>query len=207
MIITLLGNYLSIFHTHYIMNNTCSLFYDFSSRNFLTTFSAWPIEEMEHSKRMMQNLPRGQFAPFVFPIVFKQVADSGKRFRDFLDNRTISFYLISERTVVLLEDNGITGWKTYPIELFDKKGNQVNGYQGFSVIGRAGILDGIKERNENRTSRLKFYLDRWDGTDFFSFENTRHIITTQKVRDLFKKNKVDAVQFSPIEEWGIDLIV
>lgn len=173
----------------------------------MTTFAARADGFLE-ADHMENKLPFGQYDDYSFPIIFRQQNDeTGKRMRDFLDTRCPSFYLISKRVVILLEKNGIIGWKTYPIELFDKKGNRVDGYQGFSVIGRAGILEGIEEWDKDRTSRKRFLIDRWDGSDFFSFENTLHIITTQKVRDLFKKNKVDAVQFSPIEEWGIDLIV
>ena len=101
----------------------------------------------------------------------------------------------------------ITGWRTYPIELYDKKGNQTNGYCGFSVVGSGGSLGNLEQRRKDHVSRLQFFIDQWDGSDFFMFENTLHLLTTQKVKDLFKKNKVDAVEFSPITDCGIDLII
>jgi hypothetical protein len=37
-----------------------------------------------------------------------------------------------------LEENQFTGWKIYPIKLFDKKENEVEGYHGLSVTGICG---------------------------------------------------------------------
>ena len=35
----------------------------------------------------------------------------------------------------LLEENGITGWSTYPIEVYDRKGNSLPDYHGFAITG------------------------------------------------------------------------
>ena len=41
--------------------------------------------------------------------------------RDVLDMRSVGFFVISDRMKDVLEENGFTGWKTYPIQLYDKK--------------------------------------------------------------------------------------
>ena len=184
----------------------CS-FFDFESCGYLTTFAA-RAEGYLNDKDIDLKLPFGKYDGYGFPIVFRQnKEETGKRMRDFLDTRCPSFYLISERTINLLKDNKITGWRTYPIELYDKKGNQINGYSGFSVVGSGGSLGNLEQRRKDSISHMQFFINQWDGSDFFSFEDTLFIITTQNVKDLFKKNKIDAVEFSPITDCGIDLIL
>ncbi len=42
----------------------------------------------------------------------------------------ISFVVISERVVELLRAHGFTGWKTYAVEIHDRKGQRLPGYFG-----------------------------------------------------------------------------
>lgn len=50
--------------------------------------SGWPEEDQDFSKRMFENLPRGRYDNYAFPIVFRQNREeTGKRLRDFLDTR------------------------------------------------------------------------------------------------------------------------
>ena len=40
-----------------------------------------------------------------------------------------------------MEENNPTGWKIYPIKLYDKKDNEVLGYHGLSVTGKCASID------------------------------------------------------------------
>ena len=187
-------------------------FYDFGSRSYLTTFAASPelfddaIDKDLcgfHSGREIhdQLVFRNQYPNYIqFPIVFRQI--DGKRMRDLLDMRyNGSYFLISDRLKSILEENRFTGWKSYPIELYDKKGNPISGYSGFTVTGRGGRL--YYSLNKGWDSILEYYLAWnpacWDGSDFFRFDNTRHLVVTEKVMTVLKKNRVDAVDYFPLE--------
>ena len=114
------------------------------------------------------------------------------------------FPIVSDRVISILEDNGITGWKTYPIILYDKHGNRLDGYNGFYV----DVMDGKdlsfelpKYKYDKSTEKLKCivvkrgWLDitNWDGKDFTRAE--RATIVTERVVNLFKKEKVTGISF------------
>lgn len=199
-------------------------FYELSSCNYLTTFYAEtelysgliPPEKREAAYAYDYALKWGDYEsnPEVkFPIVWRESRyDSGKKMRDILDNRSISFFLISDRLKKVLEDNNITGWKSYPIIIYDKKGNLVEGYNGFSVTGRAGdfISDtpflkykDIKDWYKEGGVGSYFDLSTWDGSDIFKLSNVGMIIVTEKVIKLFKEHKITACEYVKVSEHGI----
>lgn len=193
-------------------------FYRFSSKGYLATFSAMAVlfddalnnNNGELGGRIMDDLIKGRYAGYTFPLVFRQT-ESGRNFRDVLDTRYPPAYLISDRMKSLLEENHITGWTCYPIELYDKKNILIAGYYGFSIIGRAGAMD-IRNQPIIEKSYLengpicKFYkggyfdIDTWDGSDFFILDNSYWVIVTDRVVELLKKNKITALEFGRLSE-------
>ena len=181
-------------------------FYRFSSIGYGTTFAARPdIFELalkegrnDFDRHCHKFLLKGEYDYYRFPIVFHQF--DGKRLRDFLDTGYPPVYLISERIVSILKENDITGWNNYPIILYDKKGNIIEGYYGFSVIGKGGVFSKIWNYSYNTQTNEQYVKNRgcydlgqWDGSDIFMVDNA--IIITQKVMKLMKSNKVSAVEF------------
>ena len=108
----------------------------------------------------------------------------------------------------LLSSNDITGWRTYSIELYDKKDHLISGYNGFSITGRGGNFDKNyeldyfdKDRNHfGATTRGVYDLNNWDGSDFFIINHCR-IIVTERVMKLLKKNKIDAIEYTKLSDY------
>ena len=184
-------------------------FYVFGSRGYLTTFAVSPKLFSDaidnnlrgfHSGRSIhdQLVFSNQYPNYIqFPIVFHQI--DGKRMRDLLDMRySGSEFLISDRLKSILEDNRCSGWKTYPIELYDKKGCLISGYSGFTVTGKGGRV--YYPLNEAWDPVPGWNPACWDGSDLFHFENTRHIIITERVMKVLKKHKIDAIDMEPLED-------
>ena len=191
-------------------------FYKFNSRNYLTTFYAKAEIIVEALKRkdsdfawkMDYDLEYGNYQDYEFPIVFREVVgDSGKQMRDVLDHRNIMAYLISDRMRDLLIDNNITGWKCYEIEMYDKKGNIVPGYNGFSVTGRCNDMVKIDYENIIKDNKRDYYvakgatfdIEKWDGSDIFDAGGWR--IITKKVYELFKKHKITAIDMTRLTDY------
>lgn len=82
----------------------------------MSTFHAGPLD-IRSIRRA--ELIKGNYEDMAFPIAFKQ--GTGNNLLDILDTGFPGLYLISERLKAILEDNHLTGWKTYPIKLYDKK--------------------------------------------------------------------------------------
>lgn len=189
----------------------CTNFYRFASRAYGTTFTARP-DIFEKALKEGRNdfdlhchkfLFHGDYEYYRFPIIFHQY--DGKYLRDFLDLGYPPVYLVSNRVIELLRENTITGWKNYPISLFDKKGNVIEGYSGFSVIGEGGKFTQfwdygyIPESNKSYVKCRGIYdISQWDGSDIFLVHN--YIVITGRVMELMKSIKVTAVEYERLSD-------
>lgn len=168
-------------------------FFDFSSKLASSTVQA-PLMNLniDHWK-----LIKGDYDKIDFPVAFKQ--EYGTKLCDILDTGSAGFFLISERMKEILENNQLTGWKTFPIQLYDKKGNKITNYHGFSVVGRSGPTNYknseiIELQMVTNGPLCKYYkgvsFDSWDGSDFFTPEGSYQTFITKKAADILKNNKV-----------------
>jgi hypothetical protein len=185
-------------------------FFDFSSKYVSSTFQAAAIGlRIDKDVDEHWNLIKGEYTGINFPVIFKQ--EEGKKLTDILDTGWAGFFLISNRLKILLEGNGLTGWKTYPIRLYDKKENEISDYHGFSVIGRCGPINYenaeiIEKRRVPTGPICKFYkglyigLDQWDGTDFFVPDRTYGTIITKRAATVLNKNKITNVRLENLAD-------
>ena len=127
-------------------------------------------------------------------IIFKQ--KGGEVLYDLIITGFGGLYILSDNVYETLIKNGVTGWSTYPIEIFDKSGFSVDGYQGLSVTGKCGKLDESKSIIISKISkgqainlRKGLYFDKasWDGSDIFSPEGSMHTFVTERVVNLLSK--------------------
>ncbi len=181
----------------------------------LVNFTASPtiLDSDPNASEIRWEIIRGNYKGIDFPLVFKQ--ESGKKLVDILGTGWCSLYLISDRMKKALEANHLTGWKTYPVKIYDKKGNEVLGYNGFSIIGRCGSIDYnkseiIEKRYVPNGPLCKLYkgfyigLDKWDGSDFFMPFDTGHHIVTKKAAEVLKKHKFN-VELKNLADCEIDI--
>lgn len=184
-------------------------FYYFGSKLVQSTLMACPVEfeKVSFSDENVWNLIKGNYDSFEFPLTFRQ--EDGKILRDILETGWSSRYLISSRLKELLENQNFTGWKTYPIKLYDKKSNEIHGYHGFSVTGKCAPISfknsKIIEKQFVPTGPICKYfkgidLDEWDGSDFFCPEGNIGIYVTRKVTQVLKGNKITNVRFEDVTE-------
>ena len=187
--------------------------YEFNPLNGCANFHALPdivenaVSEgrFEDARAYWKNLLNyGDLSQYELPIVFRQCTCFGSKIHEINPTNGVSYPIVSDRVISILENNGITGWKTYPIILYDKHGNRLDGYNGFYV----DVMDGKdlsfelpKYKYDKSTDKLKCivvkrgWLDitNWDGRDFTRAE--RATIVTERVVNLFKKEKVTGISF------------
>lgn len=191
--------------------------YEFSSCGYMTTFAASAEEferylirkEFSEAGAFYDKLIWGNYKDVQFPVIYHELkgGSSGKRMRDILDTRYHALYLISGRFKSVLEKSGITGWKSYPIALFDKKGYPVDGYNGFSITGKAGKMqefDQIPTECGYSADADGYYFDieTWDGSDLFNTEGTRHIIASERFIKVLVENKITACDYCRLTDYG-----
>lgn len=196
-------------------------FYCFYPQGYMTQFYApCPIllTEKYIGKNRTGELLYGKYENFDFPVIFQQKKSyGGKKMTDFLNTGWGGKLApISDKVLNLLIENNITGWKTYPIRVFDKKGVEIHGYHGLSITGRCKDLDLtlLKERVDYQYresgpvySYYKGYpldLSTWDGSDMFLLSGTYWRFINKKVYSIFKKNKVSNIKFYNLADFILE---
>lgn len=167
---------------------------------FGSTFSKNPVcvSNQKLNFEEASQLVVGNHPNLNFPLKFKQT--SGKKWTDILAPLSVGLYIVSKRFINILEENLISGWKTYSIKVFDKEQQENNEYVGLSITGKCGPIDYAKSErlfkqlveNGPKTKYVKglyFDINSWDQTDFFIPKNTLSIIITKKVKDLLEQKQ------------------
>ena len=163
-----------------------------------------PESGREIHHQLLYGNENGGYPSYIdFPVFYRGF--TGSRMCDMLDMRYDgNCFLISDRMKLLLEENLITGWKCFPVLLFDKKGNEITGYNGFTVIGRGGEMDFLlpPERipfGEDH-SYVHWRKEQWDGSDIFRIY-PNYLVITSRTKDLLKKNKITSAEYRPLSDW------
>lgn len=124
--------------------------------------------------------------------------------------------IVSERVIELFKSNGITGWKTYKVEVRSKKNELIDQkFFGLIITGRCGhrdyskssiVLDKIGIYTKPHIKGFYFDKDYCDDSDLFMSNpdekgnSTMFRFCTQKVVDLFKKEKINNIDFKNLNE-------
>ena len=163
--------------------------------------------------RKDEDIPKGELHFMVNP-------NFGKKFWDVVTAGKGLLYAVSEKVVKLLQDNNITGCKFYPITINDHEDLK---YFLLTITGKCGPLDDSKAvfietlsgpetkiQNSNITIPKQHFsvmkgksvrLETWDGCDFFLVENTLESLVTERVKDLFKKHRINNVYLEDLKDY------
>ena len=138
--------------------------------------------------------------------------DEGTHLCDYIGTTAAVITLVSDRLVGVLHDHRVSGWTTYPVEVYDDSGARIAGYHGLAVSGRSGPIDEDLSpvavvpppvpRGAALPHRigLRFWPHTWDGSDVFSPDRSAFMFVTQRVRDALVKAKVTNVDLRRITE-------
>lgn len=117
---------------------------------------------------------------------------------------------VSSRVVGLLNEHSITGFTTYRVSIKNKE-TEIPGYHGLAIKGRGGpnhpsayAAGFIKGTTIRKIDGLR--PTEWDGSDLFTLDDVPGaILATERVRALFKKEKVTNCKFHPALEYSVGL--
>lgn len=144
------------------------------------------------------------------PVVFRHFM--GGRPRDLVGSGDI-LHIMSERVISILRAGPFTGWTTYPIELYGKKGERIEGYHGFAVTGRCGRIQWRKGKKVRKPAPVPggqpydawvgmyFNPKSWDGSDIFVPKGMTCTIMTEPVMQALAKAKVTNIDFTRLTEF------
>jgi len=151
-------------------------------------------------------LIRGDYRPDE-PIVYEYLM--GSKPLDLIATSYPARHLLSDRIVQALKANNFTGWRTYPVRVFGKDKQEIPGYHGFSITGKAGPADWSRSEKFQRQFRaraspylrgLYFAEETWDRSDIFIPEGTGYICIVQPVYQALLRLRPTNVEFQPLTE-------
>jgi hypothetical protein len=188
-------------------------FYSFGEKLFGATLQAHPInlnyQADENGFDDVVRLLMGAYHGIERPVIFKQAY--GKRLDDVIRTGHAILYLISDKMKAVLEENCLTGWKTFTVKVLTKKGEEIEGYHGLSITGRCGEID--ESKSEIIMKQFvpngvfaKYYkglhigLDKWDGSDFFLPEKYFGTIVTSRVAEILKREKLTNIRLENLAD-------
>jgi hypothetical protein len=139
----------------------------------------------------------------------------GRVLTDYLGNGT-ALLLLSDKIVRILDQHHFTGWRKYPVKLFDRQDKLMNDvrYQIIGCTGRGGPIDPscvdlwsrrVKPdgtRSINSVCGLRFDVGNWDGNDFFVLDEANWPLVTEPVIDALNESGATGWRAVPIEDFG-----
>jgi hypothetical protein len=155
------------------------------------------------------DLLAGRFVP-PRPLRFRRA--EGKRAYDFVLTTFGMLPLISQRVVDALSERGVSGWRVFPVEVEDGKGQPVEGLHGLSITGISGApVEGWSEvvtvpaptpqgRPAQKLKGLFFDPEGWDGSDLFVPEGSAYVIGSDRVADALRDIDATNVELTPVTE-------
>lgn len=118
----------------------------------------------------------------------------GELFSDVLGYQDTCNFAISERLYDLLVEHEILGWRGYEVNIKDR----IEKYYGFQVLGRCDKI--ITPDEPGFYVGYKFNHETWDGSDFFSPDESMLLFCTEKVRGLLADNGITNAELVDIDK-------
>ena len=153
-------------------------------------------------------LTRGE-SSITEPLVIKHAMGGGQP-KDVVWTTSFYPFLVSQRVIDILKTKEFIGWSKYPVKVYSRNGELVEGYYGLSIHGRCGPIDYSKSIKVMREfpggifPRYKGYYfdpDSWDGSDLFMpSDGTLYMFVVAPVREAFLKAKVSNILFHRADE-------
>lgn len=137
----------------------------------------------------------------------------GVTLRDLVCTGYAGMYVLSDRVIDILHAGRFTGWTTYPVEVYGKSGERIDGYHGFAVTGRCGRVLWSKGKKERRPAPVPggqaydvwvgmYFAERsWDGSDIFMPKATTYAIVVEAVMQALTRAKVTNIKFTRLTEF------
>lgn len=165
-------------------------FYKFRQYLSDSAIRIYPIHEEFHDVNALLNAT----TPLVNKNDFK--IEMGNKWNDILPWPDVGNIAISEKIKNIFEESNLTGWSCFPIIIKNYPNTKYFAFQFISK--RAGKILNLKALDSYEEDRVKFDINTWDGSDFFSLTDTSIKACTPKVKEIIEKHKIKGLVFYPL---------
>ena len=117
--------------------------------------------------------------------------------------------IVSQRVIDLLKRERLTGWSTYPVTVYGRSEDIIEGYLGLSVTGRCGKIENAQSLLVQRHTvcctysvykGLYFDPETWDGSDCFMTPGREDwIFITDAVKKAFGREKIRNIKYRRLD--------
>jgi hypothetical protein len=144
------------------------------------------------------SLLQGKLKPICTPVFIPHM---GRDLHDvvYCSNAT---KIYSDRFLQILRDNQFTGWGSYPVIIYDRKGNKIDNYSGLIITGEIGPFIWWRSPTvERKRPGGRFLLwkghffEEADSTDLLLTHNGLGLIVTKRVKEALEAAKITNVRF------------
>lgn len=163
--------------------------------------------EMEVHRDEGRALLRGELTPKQ-PVIVRHAM--GGIPKDFIWTTYAGPMIVRTTVVELLRTHEFTGWKTFPVEVYDRKGQNIQGYVGLAIYGRCGPIDNSQSEVISHKYRpggspvlrgLYFDPSSWDRSDLFmTSTNTAWVFVRDSVKIALERAKVTNITYRELTE-------
>jgi len=130
--------------------------------------------------------------------------------------------IVHGRVANLLREKGVTGWRSFAVQVIDKGGEVYRDYQGIGIVGRCDPIDlsrSVVTLEKSPGGWFPQFLgsyfteESWDGSDIFmerpdtKGKATAKIFMTERAHQVFAEAKVENVRFVRLTEQEISTSV
>ena len=162
------------------------MFYKFNTENKKGAIKIKP--NLEYNTLSVIGIDSSLMKNCVFKIV------SGNNWFDLIRFDDSLNFAISKLLKELLENNAVTGWSCFPIEIHDCERE----YYVFQNTSKAGAILNLEALNNYETENIDFDVSTWDSSDIFNLDKTLLNVCTERVKNILEKAKIRNIEFRPL---------
>jgi len=119
--------------------------------------------------------------------------EEGHNWFDIIEFSESEDLLFSDRIISLFNENNIGGFESFRVNI---EGN--TNYHAIIVKSIAGRILNLEALNNMETRNVEFDYSTWDGSDFFSLENTLIYACTKRVKEILETAKCTNILIRPL---------
>ena len=125
---------------------------------------------------------------------------------------SLLLFIFSAEFFTVLEKAGLTGWRSYPVEISGMPRGSADNYRGLVVTGRSGPIDWARSAQATQLAipplvrprpilvGMYFKDGTWDRSDVFFPANTCALVISNRAKNAFESSSLKGLEFCRLDQ-------